>query len=320
MLEARWAGNEELEEIVEFIDYVFSKAHKPHDFASLLPKLYGERGDSAAHHFIVRENGKLVAAILCYPIVMHMGDQALTGLGIGSVSTHPAARGQGYMKMLMDAADARAQEIGADFAVLGGLRQRYEHFAYGYGGYQMNARLTAHNVLHAIKEPDAGDWIVAPMGREHVKAAMALQRKQRCFCDRREEAYLDILRSWNNEPFVLLKDGEAVGFGALRRNAESTHIAELLLESEADFPAVMKALFAGYGTLTICAAPWEAERAVWLSKTCQDFSIAKNHAYKIYRPDCIRRACASMGFEQRGFEFEGFSLPLPLYVAPPDCV
>ena len=320
MIEARWARTEELEEIVEFIDYVFSKAHRPHDFASLLPKLYGERGASAVHHFILREEGKIVGAVLCYPIAVHMGDETLTALGIGSVSTHPAARGQGYLKLLMDAADARAQEIDADFAVLSGLRQRYEHFGYVYGGYQMNAKLTAHNVSHALKEADTGDWRIVPMKTEHVKAARTLQQKQSCFCERQEETYPDILRSWNNEPFVLTKDGEAVGFGALRRNLESTHIAELLLENEADFSAAMKVLFMQYGTLTLCAAPWEKERAAWLAKICQDFSIAKNHAFKVYRPERIRQACASMGFEQHGFEFAGFSLPLPLYIAPPDCV
>lgn len=320
MLEARWAKKEEIGEIIEFIDYVFSKAHRPHDFASLLPKLYGVKGDSAEHHFILRENGKLVAAILCYPMNMHMGDEAMTVLGIGSVSTHPAARGQGYMKLLMDAADACAQEIGADFAVLSGLRQRYEHFGYFYGGYQLNAKLTAHNADHAMKHIDISAWRVEAMGQEHVKAAIALQQKQSCFCERREEAYLDILRSWNNEPFVLTKEGKVVGFGALRRNAESTHVAELMLETESDFQAAMKTLFAQYGTLTTCAAPWETERAAWLSKVCQDFGIAKNHVYKVYQPDHVRKACASMGFEQGGFSFEGFALPLPLYIGPADCV
>ena len=320
MIEKRWAKEEELGEILEFIDYVFSKAHRPHDFVSLLPKLYGEHGDSAAHHFILREEGKLAAVVLCYPIMLHMEGETLKALGVGSVSTHPAMRGRGYMKLLMDAVDERAKETGTDFAVLSGLRQRYEHYGYVYGGYQMNAKLTAHNVQHALQKMESGEWSVIPMGKEHVKCAMALHQKQRCFCDRREETWLDILRSWNNEPFVLMKSGKAMGFGTLRRNADSTHVAELLLEREEDFPAAMKVLSAEHGALTICAAPWETERAAWLTKVCQDFSIAKNHAYKIYHPERIRTACAAMGFHQSGFEFGGFSLPMPLYIGPPDCV
>ena len=43
-----WAREAEKQEIIEFIDYVFSKVHRPHDFATLLPKLYGRDGDGAA--------------------------------------------------------------------------------------------------------------------------------------------------------------------------------------------------------------------------------------------------------------------------------
>ena len=320
MTEAGWARESEKQEIIEFIDYVFSKAHRPHDFATLLPKVYGDNGDGTAHHFIVRENGKLIAAILCYPIVMHMGSKRLTGLGIGSVSTHAAARGRGIMKQLMDAADARAEETGAAFAVLSGLRQRYEHFGYAYGGYQMNAKLTAHNVSHALDDADTEDWTVVPMNQAHVQAAMALHKAQICYCERSEAAFLDILRSWNNEPFVLLKAKKFAGYGTLRRNAESTHIAEMRLECEADFAAAMKMLFEKHGTLTISAAPWEKARAAWLSCICHEFTIGKNHVFKVYQPESIREACAKIGFATGGFAFDGFTLPLPLYVGPPDCV
>ena len=33
-----WAAPEEKQEIIDFIDLVFSKAHRPHDFATLIPK------------------------------------------------------------------------------------------------------------------------------------------------------------------------------------------------------------------------------------------------------------------------------------------
>jgi len=320
MLETRWARESESPEIIEFIDYVFSKAHRPHDFASLLPKLYGEKRNSAQHHFIMREDGKLMAAILCWPMEVHMKGERLTVLGIGSVSTHPAVRGKGYLKQLMDAADQKARNIGADFAVLSGLRQRYERFGYVYGGCQMNAKLIAHNVRHALADVKTKGWTFETMQQDHVKAAMALNEKQPCFCKRGDEMYLDCLRSWNNQPFALLKDGHPVGFGALRRNEDSTHIAELLLENEADFSTAMKMLFEIHGTLSVSAAAWQRERVAWLAKTCQDFTISKNHAYKIYRPEHVKKAFAALGFESGGFEFDGFGLPLPLYVSPPDCV
>ena len=315
-----WAKAGEKEEIIEFCDYVFSKAHRPHDFATLLPKLYGEGGDGSVHHFLLREDGKIVATVLAYPMTMHLGDQTLTVLGVGSVSTHPAARGKGYMKTLMDAVDERAKEIDADFAVLSGQRQRYAYFGYDHGGYQMNAALTVQNVRHALGELDVGAYAIEEMTPAHVQAAAALHQRQPCFCRREEAAYLDILRSWNNTPFTVIRDGAPVGFGALRQNPDRCHIAELLLKDEADFPASMKLLSARYGKLTIAAAPWQKARAAWLSHVCQDFSIAPNHGYKIYQEQRVRSALEALGAKSPGFGFDGFCLPLPLYIAPPDAV
>ena len=312
MVDAYWAHAAEKEEIVEFIDYVFSKAHRPHDFASLLPKLYGERGDGAAHHFVVREDGRIAATVLAYPVPLHIGEKTLMTLGVGSVSTHPKARGKGYMHLIMEAVDARAKEMGAAFAVLGGQRQRYQYFGYDYAGYQLHGKFMPDNARHALKAVDAADYDVMPMAQEHVLQAAALMKRQACFCTRSEETYLDILRSWNNEPFVLLKAGRPAGFGAQRRNEKSCHLAELLLEDEADFPAAMKLLSARYGVLTLCAAPWEKRRAKWISSVCEEYAVQPNHQFKFYRMDQVRAACASL---------DGF-LPteLPVCIVPPDCV
>lgn len=312
MAEISWAQAHEREEIIEFIDYVFSKAHRPHDFASLLPKLYGGHGDGAAHHFVVRENGKIAATVLCYPVVMHVGGRKLLMLGVGSVSTHPNARGKGYMKLIMDAVDARAQALGADFAVLSGQRQRYQYFGYDHGGYQLNGRLAPANVRHALRELSTADYAVVPMTQAHVPQAMALLAAQPCFCERSEPAYLDILRSWNNEPFALLRCGEPVGFGALRHNEKDVQVAELLLENEEDFAQAMKLLSQAHGTVSLCAAPWQTQRAKWLSAVCEEFDVSPNNMFKIYKPERVSAACGKL----HGF----LDLCLPLYVAPPDCV
>lgn len=312
MTNAYWAAAQEKDEIVDFIDYVFSKAHRPHDFASLLPKLYGEDGDGAAHHFVVREDGKLAATVLAYPVKLHVGGRTLMTLGVGSVSTHPRARGRGYMRLIMDAVDARAKETGAAFAVLGGQRQRYQYFGYDYAGYQLCGQLTPDNARHALSALGTADDDVVPMTQAHVPQAVALLERQPCFCERSGEAYLDILCSWNNEPFALLRGGRPVGFGALRRNEKSCHIAELLLEDEADFPAAMKLLGARYGELTVCAAPWERQRAKWLASVCEEVAVQPNHMFKLYQKEALEAACAQL---------DGF-LPqaMALYVAPPDCV
>lgn len=312
LADIRWALPQEKDEIIDFIDYVFSKAHRPHDFATLLPKLYGDEGDAAAHHIIVREEGKIAAALLCYPVVMHAGAKEYMTLGIGSVSTHPRARGKGYLGEMMKLADARAKELNAAFAVLGGQRQRYQYYGYDHAGYQLRARLETDNVRHALRDVVTDGIELAKMTQNDVPAALALLKKQPCYCARSEEAYLEILRSWNNEPFAVLRNGKAVGFGAKRQNQDGCHVAELLLEQEADFPAVMKKLSSLHGDLSICAAPWERERAKWLAAVCEEYVLQPNNMYKIYDKAQAAAICAAL---------DSFApIAPPLYVAPPDCV
>ena len=98
----------------------------------------------------------------------------------------------------------------------------------------------------------------------------------------------------------------------LRRNADSSHIAELVLEDENDFPAVMKLLSSMHGNLSICAAPWEKERAKWLSAVCEEYGVSPAGQIKVYDQAQVDEICGCL---------DGF-LPIakPLYVAPADAV
>lgn len=312
MTEIYWASPEEKHEIIDFIDYVFSKAHRPHDFAALLPKLYSESGDAAQHHIVVREDGKIAATLLCYPVKMIAAGRAYMTLGIGSVSTHPRMRGKGYLGRMMALADERAGELGAACAVLGGQRQRYQYYGFDHAGYQLRAALETVNVRHALRGVCSDGFQLVPMTKAHVPQAIELMHRQPCFCVRSEEAFLDILRTWNNEPFAVLRDGAFAGYGTLRKNPEDCHIAELLLEDEADFPAVMKKLSGVYGDLSICAAPWERARARWLSSICEEYSVAPAGQIKVYDPEQMNEICKSLDGFLSGMQ--------PLYVAPPDAV
>ena len=312
MAEIYWAAPEEKHEIIDFIDFVFSKAHRPHDFASLLPKLYGETGDAIPHHIVVREEGKIAATLLCYPVKLHAGGREYMTLGIGSVSTHPRLRGRGYLGEMMKLADARAQELGAAIAVLGGQRQRYQYYGFEHVGYQLRANLDPVNVRHALRSVSIEGFSCVPMEQAYVKRAAELMARQPCFCARSEEAFVSILRTWNNEPFAVLKNGRFAGYGTLRKNPDGCHIAELLLEDEADFPAVMKLLSGIYGELSICAAPWERIRARWLSAVCEEYSVAPAAQVKVYDPAQVDEICSSLDGFLSGMQ--------PLYVAPPDAV
>lgn len=320
MTEASWARPEERNEIVDFCDLVFSKAHCPHDFTTLLPKLYSEDGDGAAHHFLLREDGRIVATILAYPVPVHVGGQTLLSLGVGSVSTHPRCRGRGFMQALLAAVDDRARELGADFAVLSGQRQRYEHFRFVHAGYHLRGTLTPDNVRHALRTVSCEGYALAPMTQADVPAALALHTAQPSFSERRKDAFLDVLRSWNARPLALTRDGAFIGYASAIPGKDVCRVQELRLADEGDAPATLKLLSNAYGALSLIAAPWEAGRAARIAALCDDYAIVHNSCVKFYRPARVAAAYAALGCGGDSLTQTGFTLPLPLFIAPVDRV
>ena len=320
MTEASWARPQDRDEIVDFCDLVFSKAHCPHDFTTLLPKLYGAGGDGAAHHFLLREDGHIVATVLAYPVPVHIAWQTLLSLGVGSVSTHPRCRGRSFLQTLLAAVDDKARELGADFAVLGGQRQRYEHFRYVHAGYQLRGTLTPDNVRHALRTVSCEGYALAPMTQADVPAALALHTAQPSYCARREDAFLDVLRSWNARPVTLTLDGTFIGYASLIPGERVCLVQELLLADEGHAPAVLKLLSGAYGELSLIAAPWEAGRAARIAALCEDYAIVHNNCVKFYRPARVAAALSALGCGGDALTQTGFALPLPLFIAPADCV
>lgn len=83
MSEYRIAKPEEREAYIELANYVFSKAHCPHDFETLIPKVYGEGVESAfMHRVAVDEKGKLRAQIAVLPETLMAGGHPLRAGGM----------------------------------------------------------------------------------------------------------------------------------------------------------------------------------------------------------------------------------------------
>ena len=125
MTEYRKALCGELPQIIEFIDMVFSLSGTPHDFASLVPKLYGNGKNTEPCHFLALEEGKIKAVVCSLPVTLRFGSRSLTCAAIGSVAVHPDSRGKGYMKRLMNDAIQDMKENHMALSCLTGLRQRY---------------------------------------------------------------------------------------------------------------------------------------------------------------------------------------------------
>ena len=63
------ANENDFYEVVDFLDYVFSRAYNPNNFELMLPGLYSPTNFMTGKNYIVKEDGKIVANVGAYPAV-----------------------------------------------------------------------------------------------------------------------------------------------------------------------------------------------------------------------------------------------------------
>ena len=270
--------------VIDFANYVFSHAHGSIDFPQNLPKLYGPDGGAGADHLLACEDGQIKAMVGVFFDTVHISNQALRVGGIGTVSVHPYARGKGYMKTLMRMADEEMRAAGAQLSMLGGQRQRYQHFGYELGGARLSFRVTDKSLFHAC----AGKTLpklklkLTPLTDADVPFCRALYSAQPVHFAREQYPFADILRSWGCAAFVIRENGRPCGYLTRSWNAET--VDELLLEREELLPAVMAAYLAQFGrqALNLTVQPWETGRAALADEISEDCTLSACEMFRVY--------------------------------------
>lgn len=244
MIEYRFAAPEHRADLIDFINYVFSQNSVPHDFKTLIPKVYADGRGYDDIHAIVLDDGRVKGVVGQYPVHASFGGAPLEIGYIGSVSTHPYARGCGYMIKMMEMQAEHAKETGIDIMMLGGQRQRYEYYGYSPVGCEYVYRVNAANVRHALKTVDASSmsWKrFADAAEAEIDDAYRLYQQQPITGVRSREDFTLILRTWRTEPYLLLREAEVVGYMVV---SGTDSVSELIISDASLVPALVKGWFA----------------------------------------------------------------------------
>ena len=141
MTEIRRGTAAEFDEIINLIDYVFSRSSRPHDFPAMYPNLY-QRTDESMHDMInMWEDGKVIGSVLAHERVLSVCGREMKVVGIGNVAAHPRMRGKGIMSRLMSYTVEELKKDGVAISILGGKRSRYNRFGYELGGAAYGLRI-----------------------------------------------------------------------------------------------------------------------------------------------------------------------------------
>lgn len=239
MLEYRKARREEREEYLEFADLVFGFTNTERNFEAFIPKVYGKDVESAHMQYIAKDERGIVGLVATLPQKMHAEGEILKTGYVGTVSTHPKARGEGHMKKLMRLSMEEMRENGTDIAFLGGQRQRYQYFGYHQAGMEYHIHIGMSNVCHALKEVDASNISFAPIqsNDEWEASAAQLHQQQRVFFER--EGFALHCNTYHGKPYAILEDDEFVGYFVT--NSNENVISEMVTLSMQTLDKALKA-------------------------------------------------------------------------------
>lgn len=285
--EYRTARPEEREAYVDFANFVFSQAHRPHDFEVLIPRVYGRNVDSSSFHRIaVDEKGRIRGCVAVLPGVMKAGDTGLKTGFVGTVSVHPYARGEGHMKRLMHDQIEAMRSNGTDLAMLGGQRQRYEYFGFTKGIIAWEYFVTSANVRHALKDCDPEGItlrIVTDEDSELLDRILRLHENKPVREERPREGLAAALRTWTATPYAVLEEGEFRGYLILSEDRGS--VTELVLSDYALTGRVVKRLFTDLGIrrINITASPLCKGLNACLASFAEDAHPSDTEMLRIFR-------------------------------------
>ncbi len=280
------------QDILDFGDFVFSKSDRPHDFQTLLPRLYGPQASFEPLHYLVKEDGKIRAMVCVLPMEYQVGETVLKISGVGTVSVHPAARGRGYMKKLMNWALRDMQERGEAFSVLGGQRQRYEYFGYTPSGVKLTYTITRDNLRHRYAGRTFAEITLRPMEEKDWAACHALYQKLPAGTLRSREEFPAILRSWDAVPWTVEKDGKVAGYFCLA----AQRILELVLDDPGLLPEVLQGIFqtTGLAECFLSLPDWETSLTPELGHLAEWYRLECDNNYRIFDFPAVARAFLQM--------------------------
>jgi predicted N-acetyltransferase YhbS len=292
------ASIDDYDEVIDLANYVFSGAHSPIDFPSLLPKLYSREYFMDGIHYIARENGRIKAVVGAYPLEMKVMAESLPGRGIGMVSVHPYARSRGYMKALMNMALEDMRRDHMVFSCLGGQRQRYEYFGYTPIGSHLTFDCNRANMRHSLGRDFVSSLSLKQLTEQDdglLDDIHRLHEAKPCHVTRQRDRLFDLLTSWRANVYVITGTS-FLGYLIQKGN----EITELNLIDPEQIPEVIKLLLdtLDEDSVSVRARPEEQRKIAALSGFAESYKLRSAYCFTFFdfcrtlRP-FLQLACAT---------------------------
>jgi len=289
------ARPEDYDEVMDLGNYVFSHDRRPHDFPSMLPKLYRREYFMDGIHYLAREGGKIRAMVGAYPLKWEFSGPdlpsvTLPGRGIGMVSVHPYSRSRGYMKELMNMALCGMRRDGIVFSCLGGRRQRYEYFGFTPLGTTYTFTCNGDNIRHTLGPQWSTGLSLKPVGPADnalLDQIQSLHEKKDSRLYRQRDRLFETLSSWNAQVLGVM-DGDRFEGYLICRAGDECAISEINLRDLSRLAEVIalcvrrEQAFGRQGPVQITVGPHETEKIAVLSRFAETYTQNPSYQFAVF--------------------------------------
>lgn len=318
---------EEMQEILDFANMVFSMSYGGTDFSTLLPKAYAQKRWKAVTHHMMKEGSHIRALVDSYPLDLKLGGEngkTVKAAYVGTVSVHPASRGKGYMIELMKRVEEDAERQGCALLVLDGDRHRYQYFGFERAGTGYRYHIEQNNIRHCCAQMYPADDMASPVYsfEELDENSPCLDYlyglyQRRTMTARTRETFLFSLQSYNATAYAIRKGEVPVGY--INLSEDEKMIFEMEMEDLQELPRALYDLMMGFGITQLGASlgPDETAKRGLFEKLYDNCSVVMSHQIKILDYEAVlefllswkRRYCTlEQGAYVIGVQKEGMTI------------
>lgn len=279
--------------LIDFINYVFSHSHYPHDFKKMVPKVYGDNPRENAIHFIAfNESGQIIGVVGLLPLNFHIDDTILKCGFIGSVCVHPYYRSQGHMKKLMNMADDYLKANCFDLGILDGLRQRYEYYGYQKSGIHLSFEVNSDNIRHGLKDISIRDFHLIEITHNDDSSLDYIFDLSSCspvFVERNRDTLLYTMKNFESRLYVVTYQNKFIGYFTASKNNSISEIN--MLKKEYFFNVIKLWMhFSNASCINITIQPFQTDFIDALNFFSEDRTIQYGANFKIFHQEKVSNA------------------------------
>ena len=302
---------ENYDELMDFINMVFSQDLIRVHFAEDLPLIFGRDDEHMSWQYALRDDsGRIRCAVASIPYTYVVEGKEFKARTITNVATHYQHTGKGYMQRVLGTALEDMRADGVDFAILSGHRERYRFWGFEAAGTCISADYAAYNIQNRVKRGEVPDFTFELVGEgdtEMIARCLELFNREPQHYLRTADDFILFNGMWRGRVYAVRSaDGEFCGY-LNYCDRWGRAIREIMLTDNSLTTRVVDSFirFAGIDNVQLTISPFDEEQVRRVYADSEGIVTTQMCRMNLLRPEGLLEACLNAKLHGGAYMPEG---------------